>query len=183
MDFGWYGDLDVAAAVAHLEQRAEVDPGRIGLLGMSMGGEESIGAAAATHVAAVVAEGATARTAADKAWLSDVYGFRGALQEQLERVQYERVQYERVQYERTDLLTDAGPPTVLRDAVLAAESTRFLLVAADGMPDEGHAAEHLAGAAPGRVDVWTAPGGHTDALANAPGEWERRVVAFLDAEL
>lgn len=173
MDFGWHGDLDIAAAVDHLGRRADVDAGRIGLVGMSMGGEEAIGAAAAVRVRAVVAEGATARVAADKAWLSEVYGLRGAIQEQLERAQYGL----------TDLLTDAAPPTVLRDAVLAAEGTSFLLIAADGMPDEGHAAEHLAGAAPARVDVWAAPGGHTDALADEPVEWERRVVAFLDAEL
>lgn len=173
MDFGWYGDLDVAAAVRHLDRRADVDAGRIGVVGMSMGGEEAIGAAAAVEVRAVVAEGATARMATDKAWLSQVYGVRGAVQEQLERVQYGL----------TDLLTEAAPPTALRDAVLTSEDTRFLLIAADGMPDEGHAAEHLAGAAPARVDVWNAPGGHTDALANEPAAWERRVVAFLDSQL
>lgn len=174
MDFGWYGDLDIAAAVAHLGRRADVDPGRIGLVGMSMGGEEAIGAAPTVDVGAVVAEGATARTATDKAWLSDVYGARGSLQEQLERVQYGV----------TDLLTDADPPTALRRAVRAAAGTRFLLITGEAMPDEGHAAAHLAGAAPDRVEVWTVPGaGHTDGLATDPEEWERRVVSFLDANL
>ena len=56
-----------------------------------MRGEEAIGAAATDpRIRAAVAEGATGRTAADKAWLSDAYGWRGRLQEGLEHVQ-ERV--------------------------------------------------------------------------------------------
>ncbi|MGV3758452.1 MAG: alpha/beta hydrolase [Actinomycetota bacterium] len=87
MDFGWWGDADVAAAVEHLAGRAEVDADRIGVVGLSMGGEEAIGATAALpQIRAVVAEGATARSAGDEAWLSDVHGVRGWLQEQLEVV-------------------------------------------------------------------------------------------------
>lgn len=55
--------------------------------------------------------GSTARRAADKDWLSDVHGWRGAVQERIEQLQYGL----------TDLLTDAPRPTVLRDAVVAAE--------------------------------------------------------------
>jgi hypothetical protein len=32
MDFGWYGDLDIAAALSYLESRPEVDAARLGLL-------------------------------------------------------------------------------------------------------------------------------------------------------
>jgi hypothetical protein len=54
-----------------------------------MGGEEAIGAAAGdSRIAAVIAEGALARTDADKAWLSEMYGIRGGLQLALEWVQY-----------------------------------------------------------------------------------------------
>ena len=66
MDAGWYGDLDVAAALDFLAARPDVDPARIAVLGLSMGGEEAIGAAADGRIRAVVAEGATGRTAADK---------------------------------------------------------------------------------------------------------------------
>src|SRR5690606_29218420 len=88
MDFGWHGDADIVAATAFLAGRPEVDPDRIGAVGMSMGGEQAIGASGGDpRIRAVVAEGATARTAADAAWLSDRYGLRGALQEQIEKVQ------------------------------------------------------------------------------------------------
>ena len=49
MEFGWYGDLDFRAAVTYVQGRSDVDPDRIAAVGMSMGGEEAIGAAAATH--------------------------------------------------------------------------------------------------------------------------------------
>ena len=72
MDFGWYGDLDVAAAVDFVAGQAGVEPGRVAALGLSMGGEEALGAAASDpRIRAVVAEGATTRVAGDKAWLSD----------------------------------------------------------------------------------------------------------------
>ncbi len=82
----------------------------------------------------MVAEGATARQAADKAWLSDVYGWRGWLQERLEQVQYGV----------TDYLTDASPPIALRAAVARAPGTRFLLITAGNVADEGHAAAYIA---------------------------------------
>jgi pimeloyl-ACP methyl ester carboxylesterase len=174
MDFGWAGDADVAAATAYLDGRDEVEDGRIGLVGMSMGGEEAIGAADAADVRAVVAEGATARTAPDESWLSDVYGVRGTVQEQLEKVQ-DLV---------TALFTDVPRPAALHDAVEHATDARFLLITAGEMPDESHAATYLESAAPSRVDVWTVDGaGHTGGLATAPDEWESRVTGFLDDAL
>ncbi len=134
MDFGWYGDLDIAAGTEFLASRTEIDPGRIGVVGFSMGGEEAIGAAATDpRIHAVVAEGATGRTAADKAWLSDAYGWRGWLQERLEHIQ-DGV---------TDFLTDTSPPISLRSAVATASSTQFLLITAGKVSDEGRAAAFI----------------------------------------
>jgi hypothetical protein len=122
----------------------------------------------------VVAEGATVRQAADAAWLSDVYGWRGWLQEQIEKVRFGI----------TDYLTAASPPTALRAAVARAADTRFLLIAAGDVADEGHAAASIAAAASDRVTVWTVEGaGHTGGYEAQPEEWERRVVTFLDEHL
>jgi fermentation-respiration switch protein FrsA (DUF1100 family) len=172
MDFGWYGDADVAAATAYLAARPDVDSRRIGGVGSSMGGEEAIGASGTNDLLrAVVAEGATARMAADEAWLSERFGVRGVIQEQLERVQ-DWV---------TDPLTGAPVPTSMRAAVESSESTRYLLITAGTAADEGYAAEYVAGGAPNRVETWEVPGaGHTGGLETAPDEWTDRVVGFLN---
>ena len=171
MDFGWYGDLDVAAAVDFVAGQADVKPGRVAALGLSMGGEEALGAAASDpRIRAVVAEGGTTRVAGDKAWLSDVHGVRGWAQEQLDRAMYATA----------DVLTAASPPIRLQDAVARTSPRAILLITAGGVPDEGHAATHLRAGSPATVQVWTAPGaGHTRALAVHPAEWEDRVVSFL----
>ena len=171
MDFGWYGDLDVAAAVDFVAGQADVQPGRVAALGLSMGGEEALGAAASDpRIRAVVAEGATTRMAGDKAWLSDVHGVRGWVQEQLDRAMYATA----------DVLTAASPPIRLQDAVARASPRPILLITAGAVPDEGHAAAHIQAGSPATVQVWTATGaGHTRSLATHPAEWEDRVVSFL----
>jgi dienelactone hydrolase len=175
MEFGWYGDEDVSAAVSFLVSQPDVRGGRVGVVGMSMGGEEAIGAAAAdARVRAVVAEGATNRVAADKAWLSEAYGRRGDVQRGLEWVTYGA----------TDLLTPASPPISLRDAVASAAPRPFLLIAAGARPDEGTANRHVATGSPGTVEVWEVAGAtHTGGLRTRPPEWERRVTTFLAAAL
>jgi pimeloyl-ACP methyl ester carboxylesterase len=175
MDFGWHGDADIAAATAYLATRSDVDRTRIGAVGMSMGGEEAVGASGGNQlIRAVVAEGASARNAADEAWLSEQYGARGALQEQIERVQ-DWI---------TDVLTSASVPSSLRDGVEASGDTRYLLITAGRMPNEADSATHVAAGAPDRVATWNVPGaGHTGGLATAPDEWRDRVVGFLSAVL
>jgi len=174
MDFGWFGDRDVAAAVDFLVDRPEVDPGRVAVLGLSMGGEEAIGAAAAdARIAAVVAEGAIGRTAADHDWLSDVYGARGWVQERIDGVLYGL----------TDLLTSAGPPPDLRQAAATA-GRPMLLITGGSVPDEANAASWIRAGSRDTVTTWEVPGaGHTDGLSTAPQEWRQRVTAFLAAAL
>lgn len=175
MDFGWYGDADIAASIDHLLQQPGVDPNRIGVVGLSMGGEEAIGAAATDErIRAVVAEGATGRTAADKRWLSEEHGALGWVQEQLDRVTYGLV----------DVLTAASPPTALRAAVEAAPTTPMLLIAATGEPDEEPAGRYIQAGSPGSVDLWVVEGAdHTGGLDRAPAEWTARVGAFLEQAL
>lgn len=175
MDFGWFGTLDIAAGVDHLLGRADVDPARIGIVGSSMGGEEAIGAAGSIDaIRAVVADGATARTARDKDWYSEVFGLRGWIQERIEAGQDAL----------TDMLTSASPPMSLRRAVASSASASFLLIAAGDVEDEQHAAAFLQAGRPDRVEVWTVAGvGHTGAVREIPEQWEARVIAFLDAHL
>jgi len=175
MDFGWYGDEDVAAAVSFLQTRPDVDDELIAAVGLSMGGEEAIGAAAGDRrIRAVVAEGATHRATSDREWLSDEFGWRGTLQEGLDRLTYGI----------TDVLTAADQPPALRDAVAATAPRRVLLIAAGDRADEGNADRYIQSGATGSVDLWIVPDtGHTDALRTHPGEWEQRVTAFLATAL
>jgi pimeloyl-ACP methyl ester carboxylesterase len=175
MDFGWYGDSDVAGAVDYVLQVSGVDPQRIAVVGMSMGGEQAIGAAASIpELSAVVAEGATNRVAGDKGWLSDEFGWRGSISEGVEATTYWF----------TDLLTDADPPITLRQAVRVAAPTPVLLIAGGDVAEELHAADYISQGSPTTVEVWVAPEtGHTQALRVHPAEWERRVISFLDGAL
>ena len=174
MDAGWYGDRDVTAAVNFLVHRHGVDPGRIGVLGLSMGGEEAIGAAAADPaIRAVVAEGATHRTAADKAGYLPG-GIPGAIQRVLDQVTYGTAA----------LLSPAPEPGSLHDAIARAHGTHFLLIAGGDVVDEADAAAYLRSAAPERVVTWTVAGAsHTHGLATAPAAWTARVIGFLNATL
>ena len=61
--FGWAGEKDIRAAVEFLRSRPEIDPDRIGGLGLSVGGEMMIEAAAESDgLKAVVSEGAGIRS-------------------------------------------------------------------------------------------------------------------------
>ncbi|MGB8021403.1 MAG: alpha/beta fold hydrolase [Candidatus Nanopelagicales bacterium] len=175
MDFGWYGDLDIRAAVDYLAGEPGVVDDRIAVVGLSMGGEEAIGAAAADpRISAVVAEGAGQRVAADKAWLSDVYGWRGALQEHVERITFATA----------DVLTDAAPPIPLREAAAAAAPRPMLLIAGGATADEARAAGAIRSGSPGSVTVWIVPGaGHIGGLATQPEQWAQRVGGFLARSL
>jgi dienelactone hydrolase len=175
MDFGWYGDLDIAAALSYLEIRPEVDPARLGAVGMSMGGEQVVGAAATdTRIHAVVGEGVTGRGFADKGWLPRHW--RGWVQRGIDATLYGTA----------DLLTDASPPISLRDAVAAAAPTPVLLIA--GGATMGNAEEDadrwIQAGSPSTVDLWVVPDtGHTAALRTQPEEWRATVLGFLDNEL
>jgi dienelactone hydrolase len=173
MDLGWWGDEDIGAAVDFLAERPEVD--HIAAVGLSMGGEEVVGAAAADdRIEAVVAEGATVRVAGDRAWLSDAYGWRGSAQELLEHATTWFA----------DRLSPADPPRTLREAVRASSPRPVLLLTAGEEPDEDRAAAWIASGSPASVTVVGFPGaGHTDGLRTDPRRWERAVIGFLDDAL
>lgn len=173
MDLGWYGDRDIDAAVSFLTRRGDVDRNRIGVVGLSMGGEQAIAAAGTDpRIEVVIAEGVTGMQAADHGWLPG--GINGAFERGLEWVLFEGA----------DLMTDASKPMPLRDAIRAAAPTPILLIAGGSTTDETEAGRWFRHASPTTVALWVVPGsGHIGALGVDPDGWESRVTGTLDAAL
>jgi dienelactone hydrolase len=173
MDFGWWGDRDIAAAVSFLARQPAVHTGKIAVLGESMGGEQALAAMGEDlRVRAVVAEGATGQQLADHGWLPQ--GVNGVLQRGMEWVQYTTA----------GLLSGAPRPVSIRDSVRAAIPRPVLIIAGAAKPDEPIAARWFQAAAPATVHVWVVPhAGHTQGLATAPRAWETHVISFLNAAL
>ena len=168
--FGWQGARDVSAAVAFLRGRPDVVDDRIGGLGLSVGGEMMLEAAAKTdELAAVVSEGAGIRsireavhlTGADR--LAAVPTFAATTL-------------------ATAVFTSNLPPRSLTD--LSAEISEPVLII-HATPGEGGEvlSRTFYEAAGGPKEYWAAPGGHTGAIEAAPEEYERRVVGFFDRTL
>jgi pimeloyl-ACP methyl ester carboxylesterase len=169
MDFGWWGDLDLGAAVSYLQTRSDVLADRIGVVGMSMGGEQAVNAAATDdRILAVVGEGVEPRVPADTALSPGPLGW-------VEQT------VNRIVVSSAALLTDAPMPMPLRDAMTAIAPRPVLLIAGSG---EVEAIRDVTAGAPGTVEVWELPDTpHTQGLADQPDEWEARVVDFLDQAL
>jgi fermentation-respiration switch protein FrsA (DUF1100 family) len=167
---GWYGDLDVDGAVSFLADRPELDPGRIGVFGLSMGGEEAIAAAASDpRIAAVAAEGAGAiRVTADTMSIPGVRRYLG-------------IPHYWLQTQVADLFTDASPPIALEEAMGGIAPRPVLLVSASR---ELEFTERYLAAAPESTELWRvtdAP--HIGGLAAHPAEYRDRVVSFFDRAL
>jgi len=173
MDFGWWGDRDIAPAVSFLDRQPGVRPGKIALLGESMGAEQALVAAGSDpRVRAVVAEGAEGQQVADHGWLP--HGIDGALTRGMEWVQYTAA----------GLISGAPRPMSIPDAIRATAPRQVLIIAGGAAADEPVAARWFRAASPGTVRIWIVPhAGHTEGLAAAPQAWEARVTGFLDAAL
>jgi fermentation-respiration switch protein FrsA (DUF1100 family) len=171
--YGWGGDADLKAAVTFLGERPDVDPHRIGGLGLSVGGEMLLEAAAEDpRLRAVVSEGASVRSLAEH-W--DDPGISSVRKPFTPEV---------VQTLAVSALADEGPPPSLLDLVDDIAPRSLLLIRGlAGQPAEVlNRAFYDAAATP--KALWEVPGaGHTAAISARPREYERRVVGFFDRAL
>ena len=169
-DNGWWGNNDTSSAVSWLEARPDVVGGKIAVVGMSMGGEEAIGAAGADpRIRAVVTDGALWRGAMDDGWLP--HSFSG----HVERASLS------VQTAVTGLLSSAPTPPSLASSLRATAPRPVLLIAAK---PELNGDRLLRKASPTNVESWELPDtGHTQGLARHPAAWEAHVIGFLDRSL
>jgi fermentation-respiration switch protein FrsA (DUF1100 family) len=169
---GWSGDRDLEAAVAFLRGRADVDPERIGGLGLSVGGEMLLQAAAESEgLRAVVSEGAGTRSIREHVHTS-------GLEKWLLLPQWS------VMTAATTVFANHAPPPDLTDLVgrIAPRPVIFIYT------PNGQGGEMLNttyyGAAGEPKTLWEIPeAGHTGGIEARPEEYEQRVVAFFDQAL
>ncbi len=170
--FGWTFDEDIKAGVAFLKRRADVEPGGIGGLGLSVGGEMMLQTAADTKdLAAVVSDGAGARVVSEE--LADLEGFGKVLPAPLYLVKTAAIA----------LFSNEVPPSNLTKYIPRIAPRPILLIHAKHNEVDNKTPEYLA-AARGPAEDWEVPkGGHTAGIRTMPEEYARRVVGFFDRTL
>jgi uncharacterized protein len=169
--FGWQGERDVHAAVEFLRRQPDVDPDRIGGIGLSVGGEMMIEAAAeSAALKAIVSEGASGRS------IHDELANEGGRWTELVGVGLATI--------GTALSTSDLPPADLKSLVPKISGAVFFVYGEDGQPGEEPANEGFYEAARGTKEIWEVPGsGHIKGIEAQPQEYERRVVGFFDRAL
>jgi hypothetical protein len=166
--YGWGWPKDVGGAISFLKTRDEVDPGRIGALGLSTGADIVIQVAGqGTDLKAVVADGTYAGSFEDGQRIMGLSAI---------------TPFMALEFATVGATSGTTPGPVIEDMMKRITSP-LLLVAAG--PDEKDAGEVYHRAAVGRpVDVWYLPDvGHTAAIRKAARDYERRVTGFFDAAL
>jgi hypothetical protein len=167
--FGWGWGEDVAGALAFLAGRDEVDPERIGGLGISTGADVLLEVAGqGDDLRAVVTDGAAAGSFEDWRRLLGVTAFLPFLAAEFATV-------------KVTSGAESGPP--LEDMVKRITSPVLLISGGrEAEYDFNVRYERAAGRRP--VEHWNLPDvGHTAAIRQAAPEYERRVTAFFDAAL
>ena len=167
---GWGAHPDAAAAAAFLEARDDVEPGRVGLLGLSMGAEIAITAAAEDDsYAAIVADGPSGRTFTD-ARDEDVPTVNKFLEYGGSFV---------AEYTVAALSTMMPPPALTSLSPRVNEPV--LYIASGDVAIEETLVTKIAERSAGPSELWVIDGaGHTEGLKNFPQQYEERVMAFFD---
>jgi uncharacterized protein len=167
------GEKDLLAAIKFLKDRPDVEPGRIGGIGLSVGGETFLQTAAhSDDLAAVVSEGASARTGSE---LDSVPGSPWA-----------QVMFNRVVTAGTAVFSNSSPPQHLIEQVDEIASRAMLLIYAPGVDngDEERFSRAYYHKADAPKAIWGVPeAGHVGAQDARPREYEQRVTRFFDRSL
>jgi len=169
--FGWEGEQDVHAAVRFLQARPDVDPERIGGIGLSVGGEMMIAAAAeSSALKAIVSEGASGRS------VRDVVANPGT--------KWQEGIGTGLATAGTAVFSNDPPPTDLKSLVPRISGAVFFVYGERGQPTEEPANKAFYALAKAPRQLWEVPGaGHIGGTEAQPLEYERRIVGFFDRTL
>jgi uncharacterized protein len=168
---GWGGTKDLEAAVAFLRERPDVDPNRIGGIGLSVGGEMLLQfAAESDDLKAVVSEGAGIRSVREASEQSGAEKWAslptwGAITA------------------GAAVFSNHSPPPNLKDLASRIEPEAVFFIYADrGQGGEKLSADYHEVA--GRPkQLWKTDSAHTGGYDANPREYERRVVRFFRKSL
>jgi len=169
--FGWGGDKDILAAIEFLKSRPDVEPGRIGGIGLSVGAELMLQTAAETdELAAVVSDGAGTRSFAEE--MEEFHGVNKWLGIPMLAIKTASVA----------IFSNTAPPPKLTDLVPRIEQPVFFIYASDGGVETMNPTYYRL--ARGPKTIWGIPEiGHMGGITAHPEKYERRVVAFFDRAL
>jgi dienelactone hydrolase len=169
--FGWQGERDVHAAVKFLQSRPDVDPERIGGIGLSVGGEMMIEAAAESNaLKAIVSEGGSGRSVRDE--LANPGG------------KWEELVGNGIATVGTALFTSNTPPADLKSLVAKIDNPVFFVYGEQGQSTEKPANDAFYKAKRGPKEIWEVPGSkHMGGIDARPKDYEHRVVGFFDRTL
>ena len=168
---GWEGTKDLEAAVGFLRERSDVDPERIGGIGLSVGGEMLLQFAAETDdLKAVVSEGAGIRSVREASLISGAEKWAG-------------LPTWGAITAGTAVFSNHSPPPNLKGLVSdIGPEALFLIYADQGQGGENLSADYYEVA--GRPkQLWKTDSKHTGGYDAAPREYERRVVNFFRRSL
>ena len=168
---GWRWSRDVAGALDFLAARTDVDPGRIGGLGLSTGADVLLEVAGERRdLKAIVADGATAASFAD---YRNLVGLDAG------------APFYWTMYAAARVLSGSRPGEPLEEAVARIAPTPLLLIAAGrGVAQERDFNRLYAAAAREPVELWDLPAvRHTAAIRERGREYEKRVVGLFDRAL
>ena len=158
----------IAAGLAYLAQRPDVEKDRIAGFGLSLGGEVLLEAAARdSRLAAVVSDGATRPMDAEKVARPGALARAGGW----------------IVMQSIRAISGMKPSQSLL-GFMPAIAPRPVLLVASGAPNEIPASRLYRDAGGRSVALWEIPdAGHTAGLRAHPAEYERRTVGFLDRAL
>src|SRR5215204_2307955 len=170
--FGWVGDRDLHAAAAYLRGRPDVDPERIGGVGLSVGGEMLIHAAAHSDAfKAIVSEGASGQSMRDGLANGDTLdSFLGGGVNTL----------------AVAVFTNTLPPPSLKSEIPKIAPTALFLVYGEKGQNgtEKKPSKLFYAAAREPKQIWEVPNGqHIAGITIEPAAYEQRVVGFFDRTL